>query len=123
MSIQRVVLSGSTNGKPITVAALSASCHVVIHTAGAVTGADNVDEIWAWAIPLTTSTGLKQLNLQHGSTSTADIIQMQLAFDPANPAPKLVLPGINLNNSLVLSAWASSCGAFALAGHAFQVRA
>ena len=95
---------------------------MVVHTAGAVTGEDNVDEMWVWAVPLTTTTGLKQLNLQHGTSSTADIMQMQLAFDPANPAPKLVLQGIGLNNSLVLSAWASSCAAFSLVGHAFQVR-
>ncbi len=123
MAIQRIVLSGSTNGRPITVASVAASCNQAIHTVGsAVTGADNLDEIWLWAIPLTTSTGLKQLFLQLGSDSTADIKQLQLANDPAVPNI-LVLPGKSLNNSLVLSAWATACNSFALDGHAFQVRA
>ena len=122
MSIQRIVLSGSTNGRPITVASVAASCNQAIHTAGAVTGADNVDEIWLYAIPLTTSTGVKQLFLQLGSDSTADIKQLQLSNDPAAPNI-LVLPGKSLNNSLILSAWATSCASFALDGHVFQSRA
>lgn len=123
MAIQRTVLSGSTNGRPITVAAVAASCNMVIHTAGAVTGDDNVDEIWAWAIPTTTSTASRQLMLQYGSDATGDMHEMSIARDPANPIPVLVVPGINLNNSLKLTAWACACSHFSIIGHAFEVRA
>lgn len=123
MAIQRVVLSGSTNGRPLTVIALAASCGFTVHTAGSVTGADNVDEIWAWAFSMSTTTGAYQLNLQWGTTSTADLHNMTVARDPANPAPPLVAPGINLNNGLKLMAWASACNTVAIVGHAFQVRA
>lgn len=121
MSIQRVVLSGSTNGRPITVASVAASCNMVVHTAGSPTGADNMDEIWLWAVPMTTTTAAKQLFLQLGSDSTTDLKQLQLSNDPAVPNI-IVLPGKSLNNSLVLSAWATACNSFALDGHAFQIR-
>lgn len=123
MAIQRVVLSGSTNGRPFPVNAIAASCGLTVHTAGSVTGADNVDELWVWAIPYATSTGGKGLFLQIGTSSTADMREVHIARDPADPKLPIVLPGVNLNNGLKLTAWASASGDFALVGHAFQVRA
>lgn len=96
---------------------------MTVHTAGSVTGADNVDEIWVWAFPMSTTTAAYQLNLQWGTTSTADLQQVTIARDPANPTPPPIGPGFNLNNGLKLMAWASACNTVALVGHAFQVRA
>ncbi len=125
MAIQRVVLSGSTSGRPITVAALAASCNMVVHTVdAAVTGADNVDEVWLWAFPYATATACsRQLFLQIGTDSTADMVHALVVRDQALPGPTLVLPGININNSLKITAWATACMDIGLVGHAFKVRA
>lgn len=124
MSIQRVVLSGSTNGRPINVNNTAASCVMTVHTAGAVTGADNVDEVWLWATPYATATACaRQLFIQVGTDSTSDMLHFLIARDQASPSPVLVLPGININNSLKITAWATSTMDVALTGHAFQIRA
>ena len=125
MSIQRVVLSGSTNGRPIVVNAIAASCNMVVHTAGSVTGADNVDEVWLWAIPYATATACqRQLFLQIGTDATGDMQHEIIVRDMALGAgPRLVLPGININNALKITAWATSTMDIGLVGHAFQIRA
>ena len=48
-TFSKVELSGSTDGRMILVAQ-TATPGTLIHTANAVTGADNYDEVWLWAV-------------------------------------------------------------------------
>src|SRR5947207_7934721 len=97
----KVELSGSTDGRPIAVAA-TASPGTTIHTAGAVTGDDNYDEIHLVASNVDTVD--RQLTLEWGGTTTADQV---IHVIPALTSV-VVADGLILQNSLVLKAFAAS---------------
>jgi hypothetical protein len=100
----RVNLSASTNGRPVAVAATS-SPGTTIHTAHAT----SLDEILIVASNIDTSD--RDLTLEHGGTSTSDQLKITI------PAKSIVeLPAIQLTNSLLLKAFASSTNVINIAG-------
>jgi len=102
-------LSGSTNGRPIAVAATSISSGTTIHTA--VSGTSSMDEIWIFAANVTTK--VVTLTVGWGGTGTSDTILVDV---PAKQGLFLVTPGILLQNSLVVKAAASTANVINLAG-------
>ncbi len=111
-TLTKLPLSGSTNGRPIKVVA-TATAGTTIHTTAATTGVDNYDEIWAWAY--NSDSANQTLTIEFGGTSAPDdTIQISLAFQAGL---FFVLPGIILQNSLVVKAFASKANVVTICGY------
>lgn len=101
--------SGSTNGRQIKVAA-TATPGTLIHTS--VAGLVDWDEIWVYAT--NNHTAALTLVLQWGgTTSPDDLIQMSI---PSKTGLYLIIPGLVLNNGLILRAYAGSANLICLSG-------
>ena len=105
----KMVLSGSTNGKGIKVAAVS-SPGTTIHTA--VTGTSSWDEIWIYAY--NSNSVAENLTLQWGGTSSPDD-SITVTLQPYQGL-MLVVPGLVLQNSLVLKAFATDANVVIIHG-------
>lgn len=102
----KVLLSGSTNGRPIAVANIATPGNT-IHTA--VSGTTSIDEILLVASNIDTAD--HDLTLEHGGTTTGDNLKFTI------PAKSILeLPAILLNNSLVLKAFADVASKINVAG-------
>jgi hypothetical protein len=111
-TFSRKLLSGSTSGRPIKVAAV-ATPGTLIHTA--VAGAVAWDEIYAWvsndsggAVLLTTEFG--------GVTDPDDLITKQVSI-PANSPPIPILTGQVLNGGLAARMFASVANVLVVTGY------
>lgn len=83
----KTLLSGSTQGKPIKVAA-TASTGTTIHATG--TSSTTIDEVWLWA--MNTSTSAVKVTLQYlGTTSPDQDIEVTV---PGESGLMLVIPGL-----------------------------
>ena len=103
------LLSGSTNGKAILVNA-TATAGDTIHTA--VSGASSIDEIYIYAV--NTSTSAVKLTLEWGeATAPNGNIEYTL---PAEDGLHLITPGLRLQNSLVVKAFAGTTDVIAIHG-------
>jgi hypothetical protein len=91
-------LSGSTDGKPILVAATS-NPGDTIHTAVAGTTAGTFDEIWLWAMNIDTISHL--LSIEIGGS----VGELSITIPPQSGA-WLVMPGWILQNGAVVKAFA-----------------
>lgn len=88
----KVVLSGSTQGKAIKVAATSSS-GTTIHATG--TSSSIIDEVWLYAY--NSATGNVLLTVQYGGTATPDDdIKITL---PSQSGLTLVVPGLILTGT------------------------
>jgi hypothetical protein len=110
-------LSGSTDGKGVLVVA-SATPGTTIHTAGAVTGDDNFDEIWLWA--MNTDTTARKLTLEIGGTTVGFLDEVTIGPEEGFV---LVCPGLILQNAAVLAAFASVASVVNLHGFVNKIRA
>lgn len=105
----KVLLSGSTNGKAIKVAATS-STGTTIHTAAS--GTTTLDEIWLYAMN-TSASGIK-LTIEWGETAAPDgNIEITV---PGESGLYLIVPGLLLQNSLVVTAFAGSANLITIHG-------
>lgn len=110
----KLPLSGSTNGRQILVAA-TATPGTLIHTA--VSGTSSLDEIWLYAV--NTSTSAVKLTLEYGGvTAPNDHIELTIA---AESGLVLVSPGLILNNSLVVRAFAATTNVLAISGYVNRI--
>jgi len=110
-AITKVLLSGSTNGKAIKVVQ-TASAGTTIHTA--VSGATDLDEIWLWA--QNSSAGDVKLTLEWGEATAPDgNIEVTI---PGEQGLVQVAPGLLLQDSLVVKAFASSANVILIHGFA-----
>lgn len=107
------ILSGSTNGKGISVSA-SASAGTIIHTA--ISGTSSFDEVWLYAV--NTSTSSVKLTIEYGSTSTSDNIEITI---PAEAGLTLVVPGLLLNNGLLIRAFAATQDVISIHGYVNRI--
>lgn len=104
-------LSGSTDGKPIKVVE-TATAGTTIHTAVAGTTAGTFDEIWLFAY--NGHTGDVVLTIEFGGASVPDQnIIVTLAF---KSGLQLVVPGLILQNEMVVKAFASVANVITLSG-------
>lgn len=104
-------LSGSTDGKPIKVVA-TATAGTTIHTAVAGTTAGTFDEIWLYAYNGHTTT--VTLTIEFGGATVPDQnIVLTLA---SKSGLQLVVPGLILQNGMVVAAFASSANVVTISG-------
>ena len=96
-----IIPSGSTDGRMIEVAATSTP-GTELHTA--VSGTNHMDEVYVWAVN-SASTDRKLTIELGGVTSTDDLIEQTI---PAESGLMLVVPGIRLQNGVVVRAFAAS---------------
>jgi len=88
----KILLSGSTQGKPIKVSATS-STGTTIHATG--TSASTIDEVWLYAY--NSSTGPVSLTIQYGGTTAVD---NDIKIDiPPTSGLTLVVPGLILTGT------------------------
>jgi hypothetical protein len=112
----KVVLSGSTNGKGIKVAA-TGTAGTAIHTAGA--GTSNADEIWLWCV--NSSTSNVKLTIEWGETAAPDGNIEQTI--PAEAGLVLIVPGLVLNNSCAVGAFAGTANVLVIFGFVNRITA
>lgn len=110
------LLSGSTQGKAIKVAA-TATLGTTIHTA--VSGTTDLDEIYLYAVN-SSSTAVK-LTLEWGEATAPDgNIEYTV---PAEDGLYLIAPGILLQNSLVVTAFAGTANVILIHGWVNRITA
>jgi hypothetical protein len=102
-------LSGSTNGKQIKVAATSTP-GTTIHTA--VSGSVSWDEIWIYAI--NTDSADRVLTIEWGEATAPD--GNIIVTVPFKAGLLLVIPGLVLQNALVVKAFASAANVICISG-------
>jgi hypothetical protein len=117
MSISREKLSGSTDGNPIKVTQTAIATGDTVHTAVAST--TSWDEVWLWV----TNTHSADVTLTvgwDGSTDPDNLI-MKTVTIPALTGPVLVIPGIIINNSGVVTAAAGTANELVLTGYVNRI--
>ena len=108
------LLSGSTQGKQIKVGA-TATPGTLIHTA--VTGTTDLDEVWLYAVNSSTS-GVK-LTIEWGEASAPDgNVEVTV---PAEDGYMLVVPGLLLQNSLTVRAFAATTNVILINGYVNRI--
>ena len=111
------LLSGSTNGKNISVTGNATGSAVTVHTA--ISGTSNLDEIWLYAT--NTSAAAVVLTVEFGGTTDQDdYIELELAADSGMT---LIIPGLLLQNSLLVKAWAASGDVININGYVNRITA
>lgn len=111
-----VLLSGSTDGDPIKVAA-TATAGTTIHTA--VSGTTSWDEVWLWVT--NTDSAARTLTVEWGGTTDPDHLILKAVSIPANSGPILIVPGIRLNNGGVIRAFASAANVLLISGNVNRI--
>lgn len=108
------LLSGSTQGKQIKVSA-TATPGTTIHTA--VSGTTDLDEIWLYAVN-SSSTAVK-LTIEWGEANAPDgHIEVTV---PAEDGYTLVVPGLLLQNGLVVKAFAATTNVIMINGYVNRI--
>ena len=117
-TFSKIELTGSTDGRAIKVVA-TATAGTTIHTAAATTGADNYDEIWLWAF--NTDTTARKLTIEFGgTTSPDDTIELTIG---AETGLTLIVPGLILQNSLVVGAFCATANVVGIVGYVNRMTA
>ena len=111
----KALLSGSTNGKGIKVAA-TATAGTLIHTA--VTGTSSLDEIWLYAH--NTSASTVKLTLEWGGVASPDD-HIEVNVGAEGTGLILVAPGVLLQNSLVVRAFAGTANVLNIFGYVNRI--
>lgn len=113
----KLVLSGSTDGRPIKVAA-TGTPGTTIHTAS--TTATHFDEVWLYA--QNTDTTARKLTVEWGGTSSPDdLIEITI---PAESGLTLVAPGLPIKGNaspLVVRAFAASANVVTILGYVNRI--
>jgi len=108
------LLSGSTQGKGILVAA-TATAGTLIHTA--VSGTTDLDEIWLYGV--NSSDADVKLTLEWGEATAPNGNIEQTV--PAESGLMLLVPGLLLQNGLTVKAFAGTTNVIVLHGYANKI--
>ena len=111
-TIVKQELSGSTDGRPIKVAA-TATAGTLIHTAQSGTGDNNYDEIWAWAT--NTSTAAVKISIEWGA-ATSEVGNLIEVTIPPEEGLMQIVPGLILHNTKVVTAFAGTADVITIHG-------
>lgn len=112
----RVLLSGSTNGRNIPVAA-TATPGTAIHTA--VTGTASFDELYLWAANVTAAAAT--LTLEWGGVTDPGDHMVKAISIPANSPPIPIATGQVLNNALLVKAFSGTASAINITGYVNRI--
>lgn len=111
-SYMKLECSGSTDGRPVLVAATSGT-GTLIHTATTTAGYGDYDEVYLWAV--NSSTSAVALSLQWGGTTYPDD-HIRSIVPASGGGPICVAPGLILQNALVARATAGTASVISLFG-------
>lgn len=114
-TFSKVHLTGSTSGRPISIAATT-SPGTAVHTA--VSGATDFDEVWLYA-KNNTATAVK-LTVEFGGVSTSDIIEVTIQGEQGLTC---VVAGQPLNGGLLIKAFCATTTAVDLMGYVNRITA
>lgn len=113
-SFSKIALTGSTNGRLIKVVPI-VTPGTLIHTA--IAGSSDFDEIWLWTV--NSDTVARKLTLEYGGVASPDdLIEITI---PAESGLVLVIPGILLQNGLVLRAFAATANVVMVGGYVNRI--
>jgi hypothetical protein len=112
MSITKMILSGSTNGKGIIVAGTGTASADVIHTAHAT----SLDEVWLYASN-NSATAIK-LTIEWGDADVDDNIELAI---PGESGLVLVIPGLILTGSEDIQAFAETTNVITIHGYCNRI--
>lgn len=116
-SYSRQLLSGSTNGRVIPIAA-TATPGTLIHTALA--GTAGFDEVYLWVSNVTSAAAT--LTVEYGGvTDPGDHIVKQFSI-PANSPPIPIITGQVLQNGLAVRAFSGTASALVASGFANRIQ-
>lgn len=110
----KIILSGSTNGKGILIST-TADAGNTIHTA--VAGVSSMDEIWLYAANIDTAAVVVSVEWG-GNTSPGDIIPCSVL---PGIGPVLIIPGLILQNSLLVKVYASVANKIIITGYVNRI--
>lgn len=113
----RVLLSGSTSGREIPVAATSTP-GTLIHTA--VSGANAFDEIYFWASNVTTAAAT--LTVEWGGVTDPGDHMVKSYSIPANSPPIPIATGQVLNGGLAVRAFSGTASAINISGYVNRIQ-
>lgn len=113
-----MLLSGSTSGRAIKVAATSIASGTTIHTA--VAGSAAFDEITLYVTNTDSST--RTLTIGFGGTTDPDDLVMKSVSIPANSGPIPVITRLRLNGGLVVKAAADSANLLLITGSVDRIQ-
>lgn len=116
-AFSRILLSGSTSGRPIKVAA-TATPGTTIHTA--VSGAAGFDEVYLWAS--NSNTGSLALTIEWGGTTDPDDLLLKAFVLPPLSGPIPIISGLSINGGLVVRAFAGTANLTLIAGHVNRIQ-
>lgn len=112
----RALLSGSTNGREIPVAA-TATPGTAIHTA--IAGATSFDEVYLWASNVTAAAAT--LTIEWGGVGDPSDHICKSVSIPANSPPIPIVTGQVLNNGLLVKAFSATASAINLGGYVNRI--
>jgi hypothetical protein len=115
MTIARQILSGSTNGRGIKVAA-TATPGTTIHTAHA----SALDEVWLWAY--NSDTVPRALTIEFGGTTSPDDL-IKVTLPAASGGLVTIVPGMVLQNGLTIRAFAAAANVVVVNGYVNAISA
>ena len=115
-TISEILLSGSTNGKAITVSGADTSAAVTVHTA--VAGTSDHDKCWIYAV--NTGSAAVLVTLEWGETDADGHIEVTI---DGEAGAVLVTPGFCLQNGLIVKAFAATADVISLHGFVHRVTA
>jgi hypothetical protein len=110
-TFSKVKLSGCTDGKQIKITSSGSGSAITIHTA--VSGNTDWDEIWIYCANSSSTSVVKLTLLWGGTASPDDEIEVTI---PAEGGLVLVVPGLILQNSLVVKAFAGTANVLLISG-------
>lgn len=116
-SYSRQLLSGSTNGREIPVAA-AATPGTLLHTALA--GTAGFDELYLWASNVTAAAAT--LTLEWGGVTDPGDHMVKAISIPANSPPIPIATGQVLNNGLVVRAFSGTASAINIGGYVNRIQ-
>jgi len=115
-TFKKRILSGSTDGKPVKVVA-TATAGTTIHTSVAGTTAGTYDEIWLYAY--NGHTAAVVLTIEFGGATVPD--QNIVSTIASKSGLVLVVPGLILQNGMVVKAFAGTANVITLSGFVNQM--
>ena len=111
------LLSGSTNGRGIFIASATAASGTLLHTSVSGTGVNTFDEVYLYAMNLTTVA--RKLVLNAGGTTSGD--KVRFTVPSSSGGLFLLLPGTRYNGAVTIRGYATSASK-ALAVHGYVNR-
>ena len=114
-TFSKQLLSASTNGKPIKVAA-TATAGTLIHTA--IAGTSALDEVWLYAH--NTSASAVKLTIEYGDATAPDN-HIEVNVGAEGTGSILVIPGFLLQNGLTVKAFAGTANVINVFGYVNRI--